>query len=260
LREDLSIECGTDEHIQLQTIAYLFFAIWPVGMPILYFLVLLPSRKSLEAQPQVSTPLTRATSFLHQEYIGRYYWWESLFVLQRLMVTGFVMMFFTAEYAVRRIMFGISATLVYMAMLLIFRPYAISGLNFLSAIGSQFALAFSMLCCLCLRIFNDIAARHNIEDAQQIMKFQGPPDMMGVVIAFAFLALFMMIMMSFYDVAADVAVEASKSDSTASRFIKRMASPNKKRSSFSDAEAKRRSSSDREKDSATRQALELVVV
>jgi hypothetical protein len=84
--------------------------------------------------------------------------------------------------------------------------------------------------------------------------------MMGVVIAFAFLALFMLIMMSFYDVAADVAVEASKSDSTASRFIKRMASPNKKRSSFSDAEAKRRSSSDREKDSATRQALELVVV
>jgi hypothetical protein len=44
-------------------------------------------------------------------------------MLQRLLVTGFVMMFFQAEFAIRRIMFGMSTTVVYMAMLLMFRPY-----------------------------------------------------------------------------------------------------------------------------------------
>ena len=36
------------------------------------------------------TPLVRATSFLHNEYENTYYWWEPVALLQRLLVTGFV--------------------------------------------------------------------------------------------------------------------------------------------------------------------------
>jgi hypothetical protein len=66
LREDLSIECGSSQHRQLKNIAYIFFTIWPVGMPLLYLLVLLSCQDALVKKR--STPLTRATSFLHQEY------------------------------------------------------------------------------------------------------------------------------------------------------------------------------------------------
>jgi hypothetical protein len=172
LREDLSIECGSEQHTQIKNVAYVFFAIWPVGMPLVYLLMLLPSRNALIKKS--TTPLTRATSFLHEEYVGKLFWWEPLFVLQRLMVTGFVMVFFQAEFAVWRILFGIAVTTMYGFMLLIFRPYRKGDLNFLAAIGAQLALAFSMQLALCTRIFNDIAARHEAKDARQIMKFHDP--------------------------------------------------------------------------------------
>jgi hypothetical protein len=174
LRNDLSVECGTDRHVQIQNIAYIFFAIWPVGMPLLYLVMLLLCREPLVQKRR--TPLTCATSFLHQEYTSRFFWWEPLFMLQRLNVTGFVMIFFQAEFAVRRIIFSLIVTLVYMVVLLIFRPYSKSGLNFLAALGSQFALAFSMFTAYSMRIFNDIMARFDLEGAQHIMKFDSPSE------------------------------------------------------------------------------------
>jgi hypothetical protein len=174
LREDLSVECGTEQHGQIQSVAYIFFAIWPVGQPLLYLLMLLRCRDALITKR--STPLTHATLFLHQEYTSRFFWWEPLFAFQRLMVTGFVMILFQSGFAIRRIIFGISTTLVYLAMLLAFRPYVRFDLNFLAAIGSQFALALSMLVALCMRIFNDITTRYDLGGAQHIMKFDGPSE------------------------------------------------------------------------------------
>jgi hypothetical protein len=59
----------------------------------------------------------------------------------------------------------------YMAMLLICRPYKIGDLNYLAAIGAQFALAFSMVTVLCMRIFDDISTRFDLRGAQVVMKF-----------------------------------------------------------------------------------------
>jgi hypothetical protein len=70
----LSIECGSDQHASVQRVAYVFFAIWPVGMPLLYLLMLVTCRGALVEKR--STPLTHATSFLHQEYSSHFFWWE----------------------------------------------------------------------------------------------------------------------------------------------------------------------------------------
>jgi hypothetical protein len=74
LRGDLSIECESDMHTQMQNLSYAFFAVWPVGMPVFFLLVLLASREAIVKK--CSTPLTHATSFLHQEFRGRFFWWE----------------------------------------------------------------------------------------------------------------------------------------------------------------------------------------
>jgi hypothetical protein len=99
---------------------------------------------------------------------------QPVFVVERLMVSGLVMMLFKVELAVRRVTFSMTLTVTYMAMLLIFHPYASGDLNFLAAIGSQFALLFSMLISLYIRIFDDINLRVDLESAQQIMSFDGP--------------------------------------------------------------------------------------
>jgi hypothetical protein len=147
LREDMSVECSTDEHDQIKQIAYVFFAIWPLGVPLLYLLMLLPCRDALISSR--STPLTRATSFLHDEYVAQYFWWEALFVLQRLTVTGFAMFFLTAKQAIWRILFGIYATVGYMSLLLIFRPYVHRDLNVRRArpLDLRVALSLSLSAC-----------------------------------------------------------------------------------------------------------------
>jgi hypothetical protein len=74
LREDLSIECGTEGHAQVKNRAYVFLSIWPLGMPLLYLLMLLACRDALVNK--IETPLARATSFLHAEFESRFFWWE----------------------------------------------------------------------------------------------------------------------------------------------------------------------------------------
>jgi hypothetical protein len=84
------------------------------------------------------------------------------------------MLFFPANEAVRRVLFGMVITVVYMATLLVFKPYKRGVLNYLSATVAQFALLFSMIVALCMRIFIDVADRFNEKSAQAVMDFEGP--------------------------------------------------------------------------------------
>jgi hypothetical protein len=174
LRSDMSIECGTDHHAKLQTTGLLLFAIWPVGLPILYILLLCARRKAhLEDLPR--TPMTDATAFLHAEYKAGFFMWEPMFMLVRLAVTGFVMMLFPAGEAIRRILFSEAITVVYMVTLLLFQPYRHTGMNFL-AFGCQFFLCSSMQIALCMRLFNDVASQTNWEIAKEMLNFDGPSE------------------------------------------------------------------------------------
>jgi len=226
LREDLSVECDTGEHSELKHVAYVFTAIWPIGMPLLYLLVLVPCRHELMLR--ISTPLTRATSFLHGEYTTQYWWWETLFVLQRLMITGFVMFLIQAQDAVRRITAGIVITMVYSVMLLHFRPYRLQDLNFLAAVGSQFALTIIMVVALFMRLFNDIQQECDLDRAQRIMRFKGPDEIAGITIASAFIAICIVTVRTAYEASEEIKVIkqrfSERISSTSNRFFGRVSS------------------------------------
>jgi H+/Cl- antiporter ClcA len=98
-------------------------------------------------------------------------------------------------------------------MLLAFRPYRQSSSTFLSAIGAQFALAFSMLVSLCIRVFDDIATRWSHREAQQVMKFDGPSEMVGVTILFAFFVLLVL---------AIITTREASEEATKSGIVKRI--------------------------------------
>jgi hypothetical protein len=92
------------------------------------------------------------------------------------MVTGFVIMMFQAQFAIRRIMLGLICTVTYMATLLTFRPYVRRDLNFLAAIGAQYLIAWCMGVALSIRIFSDIETLVDRESAQRLMNYNGPSD------------------------------------------------------------------------------------
>ena len=57
-------------------------------MPLLYLGLLIAGYKTLKNRS--TTPLTRATAFLHREYTSDTVWWEPFFLVQRLTIVGFV--------------------------------------------------------------------------------------------------------------------------------------------------------------------------
>lgn len=68
LAQDLSIRCdGSDVYKELVRVAWVFVAIWPLGMVAMYAGLLIPCRKMLLAE-QMDHPLVLATSFLHRDY------------------------------------------------------------------------------------------------------------------------------------------------------------------------------------------------
>jgi hypothetical protein len=99
---------------------------------------------------------------------------QPLFLLERVAVSGFHVMFFEARHALKRIGFGLCITLCYMVALLTFRPYVRRELTFLAAIGAQMSLVFAILVALWMQIFDELADRFELEDAREIMNFDGP--------------------------------------------------------------------------------------
>ena len=124
LREDLTITCNdrgkqTAEHDELTDIAYLFVFIWPVLMPFLFVLVLLPSREALRLRRK--TRMVRATEFLHKEYSPLFFWWEVLPLFQRLALTGWVL-FIPVEEDTLRMFVGLLVAVGYLTLLQFVQP------------------------------------------------------------------------------------------------------------------------------------------
>eukprot|EP00966_Prymnesium_polylepis_P180208 4172821-Prymnesium_polylepis.1 len=86
LKADLSYLCNSDEYEEARSTAFLFIAVWPVGIPVLYMVLLLASRRALVKG--VPTPLTRATAFLSGDYTENAFYWEPLEMCRKLTLTG----------------------------------------------------------------------------------------------------------------------------------------------------------------------------
>ena len=116
LREDQSVICSKDGermagHAKITGLASLFVLVWPLGMPLCYVLVLLLCRKSILERRQ--TPLVVATEVLHKEYRPTLFWWEVLPLLQRITLTGFVLLI-ADRYELLRLLVGLHIALFYL--------------------------------------------------------------------------------------------------------------------------------------------------
>lgn len=67
LRWDLSVQCSTEAHNVIISVAWALVAIWPIGMVLLYAALLYPFRRVALAESSYPM-LYGATSFLHRDY------------------------------------------------------------------------------------------------------------------------------------------------------------------------------------------------
>ena len=112
LNSDLQIVCSgnnhPEEYDEITNIAYVFLLLWPVGMPIIFLIVLLPNRKALRQMRK--TRMVQATAFLHREYHATFFWWEIVTLTQRLIITGWVLLI-PVEFDAWRIFLGLLTTI-----------------------------------------------------------------------------------------------------------------------------------------------------
>ena len=89
MRQDASVECGSDDHGPITALATGFIVLWPAGSLALFTSLLAACYKPLQAK--TPNALTRATAFLHREYEKTWYWWEAVELARKLVLTGFVL-------------------------------------------------------------------------------------------------------------------------------------------------------------------------
>ena len=86
MRDDLRIQCGSPEHGDATSLAYLAIVLYPVGIPLLYLLLLRSARGAITMDRP--THLSSALSFLHRDFEARMYGWEIAEQFKKLFLVG----------------------------------------------------------------------------------------------------------------------------------------------------------------------------
>jgi len=123
LNADLQIVCrGNDypeEYDMIKTIAYASLFLWPIGMPLIYIVVLVPIRAELWQRKQ--TRWVKATEFLHQDYKPGLFLWEIVTLTQRLVLSGFVLLI-PIEADSWRVFLGLLTAIGYLSLIQLVQP------------------------------------------------------------------------------------------------------------------------------------------
>ena len=206
LRADLSIECDTqvDElYNEISTTAQWLVGLWPLGTPILFFLMLIPIRRDLLQKR--STRFVQDTAFLHREYKPAFFFWESIFLTQRLIIIGFIE---NIPRDFMRLQIGLLLTLVYTLCLLFVQPYKRRDVGIL-AVGVQVALIGVFFGALNIKLFDDLselqtaigAAGADQQIANRVTGFASSDQAAIAIFAFNMLGLALFFIMMGYTLA-----------------------------------------------------------
>ena len=118
LKADLTLSCDSEDYDETSAVAGLFIALWPVGIPLLYAVLLWLSRGAI--RNRIPTPLSRATAFLSGDYAVAAFWWEPLEMCRKLALTGWVFVVQDAEQA--RVLMALLVSIVFLVLHFVVSP------------------------------------------------------------------------------------------------------------------------------------------
>ena len=186
LRLQISFRCSdvdysSPPHEELKRLGLAFVAIWPLGLPLFSLALLLPLRKAIQRNNR-SSPLLQATAFLHKEYEAQYFWFEPLFLVQRITIAGYLQLI-PASRGLVRILAGLLVSFVYLLVLLVAKPYKRLETDFL-AMGSQFALVTIFMAAVYMNLFDAWVVNTSLETATRVMGVSSTDQIVATMIVF----------------------------------------------------------------------------
>ena len=162
LLKDPTVECSSHTHNVSMAVAVAMLLLWPVGMFVLFFFILFFNRKDLRAGVPRSTS-GKAAHFLTSGFRDKFFYWELVELLRRLLVTGWLLLIPFQEMFTR-LVFALLVSVLFLTLTAVARPWSRTEDNVL-ALVSQCALVVAFGACLVIKIVNVPGAVYKELDA-----------------------------------------------------------------------------------------------
>jgi len=150
LTSDKSLLCNSEEYRSTTYTAYAMIAVWPIGVPLMYGLLLRARRDAIRTGS--ATPLSRMTSFIWADYRTKMYWWELLEMARKLTLTGWVLLI-DEESELARVLLALLLSISFLALQLAVNPVKRYEDGLLMVVA-QLALIFLYTCVLLVKSCN----------------------------------------------------------------------------------------------------------
>merc|ERR1711871_464519 len=164
LLADMNIECESAEYLGFIAYVVVMIGIYPIGIPATYFLLLLLKRKDIMEREdenldavdfQERMKRIAPLSFLWSSYEPKFWWWEVLEMMRKLVLAGFLVIFL--EGSMMQLSTAMIVTLVAVGAYCLCTPYDAST-DDVAQIFAQFQLFITLLSGMLLKMDRSIVA------------------------------------------------------------------------------------------------------
>jgi len=187
LAQDPAVRCdGSDEHNRILTVAWIFVCVWPIGMVAVYAALLIPCHRMLRHDEPSDFPLLRATAFLHRDYKAAFYWWEVASLMQRTILTGWLVLV-DAEQHLFRLLIALLISILFLVAVLVCNPHK-KKLDSAMAAGCQVLFICIFIGGIMIRLYEDIAkdGAGSPELAYRVLGVRSTDDAVSIMIIVTF--------------------------------------------------------------------------
>jgi len=186
----MSVVCGSEEHESIARLALVYLCVWPITIPLLCLALVVSCRKDIWAGN--STEWLRATQPLHYEYRAEVYYWETISLSHRLLVTGFACLI-SNSLGVVRMVTGVFVNIIFSMLLVIVRPYKRDDLNILATASSSIQTC-GFFAALLIKLYDDLIFFWTEEDTEKVLGYKTTTDLAVLMAIFCFLFLAVVIL------------------------------------------------------------------
>jgi len=185
---DLGVECNTAQHAAIVRIAVILLFVWPLGVPLLFFSLLLMCRTAIISMR--TTPLSRSIAFLYEEFRSDFFFWEPIDVLRRVALTGLLLVVFP-DQEVWRLVTAVLICTFFSCLTLASQPYVVKH-NTLVAVASQLCLCVAFLNALMIKLHEEVSA---VVEPAQVVAIFGFSDSFILSVVIMLTALIMLVLL-----------------------------------------------------------------
>eukprot|EP01050_Picozoa_sp_SAG11_P002364 SAG11_NODE_118_length_15921_cov_30.283448_3_plen_550_part_00 len=146
LGADYQISCDTLAHVLYLAVAILAVGLYPVGIPLGTLFLLIRSRKEMAVE---NSPARLRYSFLVSDYKPEYYYWETLEMLRKVILTG--LLIFLARGSILQLVVGILITFVFLLATARNMPYESMTSNRFK-LATESALLLTLIFAILLKV------------------------------------------------------------------------------------------------------------